>query len=653
MIGLALGTLTTAEVPLPRPAVIPQPQQIAIGPGGFVFGPDTIIAYHPQIEGSETVAQYLQAVLSPATGFELPIKRIQGMRRLPTKAVVMLPGGTQEALGDEGYQMKVDTRRVLIEAQTAAGLFYGTQTLRQLLPPEVFANTKQTGPEWMVPASRIVDKPSYAWRGLMLDVGRHYMPVEFVKKTIDLLALHKMNVLHWHLTEDQGWRLEIKKYPRLTEVGSVRRESPVKGNRKEGDGTPYGPFFYTQEEVREIVAYAAERHVTVVPEIEMPGHALGALVAYPELSCTGGPFEVRTRWGIEDDIYCAGKEEVFQFVEDVLTEVLDLFPSTFIHIGGDEAPKARWKECPRCQARMKAEGLKDEHELQSYFIRRIDKFLTEKGRRLIGWDEILEGGLASGAAVMSWRGIGGGVAAANAGHDVVMTPTTHCYLDYAQARGSDEPEAIGGYLPLSVVYSYEPTPSQLSPAQHQYVVGVQGNLWTEYMHTPEEVEYFGFPRACALAEIGWTPSQLKDYASFRERLVTHLKRLDQMQVNYRRLTPEPQVVARWTPGDAGEEWHEREWDITSAVREPGDYRVTFMFTHGTHRFDIEGVAMEVNGTPVGRDDHSGSSGARHRNNAYSFDVAQVIPGGRYTLRARVRTDGGFDSNGEIYVETVK
>jgi len=360
-------------------------------------------------------------------------------------------------------------------------------------------------------------------------------PVEFVKRYIDLLAMLKMNVFHWHLTEDQGWRIEIKRYPELTRIGSRRSSSPVPGDPSQQDGKPYAGF-YTQDEIRQVVAYAAERHVNVVPEIEMPGHSMAALASYPELGCTGGPYQVRTQWGIEEDVYCAGNEEVFEFLENVLDEVLDLFPSPFIHVGGDECPKSRWRECPKCQARIKEENLADEDELQSYFIRRIENYLSNRGRRLIGWDEILEGGLAPGATVMSWRGTEGGIRAAQSGHDVVMTPFTHCYFDYYQSEDHEnEPAGIGGYLPLETVYAYEPVPEELTPEQGEHILGAQGNVWTEYIFSPAQVEYMAYPRAIALAEVVWTPAEGRDYPDFLRRLEPYLLRLDRMGVNYRKI----------------------------------------------------------------------------------------------------------------------
>ncbi len=355
-----------------------------------------------------------------------------------------------------------------------------------------------------------------------LDVCRHFIPVEYVKRYIDLMAMHKMNIFHWHLTDDQGWRIEIKKYPKLTEVAAWRLQ----------DGKRYGGF-YTQDEIRDVVAYAADRFVTVVPEIEMPGHSLAALAAYPEYSCTGGPFEVGTTWGIFEDVYCPGNDATFTFLEDILTETLALFPSEFIHVGGDECPKVRWKACPKCQARIKAEGLKDEDELQSWFITRMSRFLESKGRRLVGWDEILEGGLAPGATVMSWRGTKGGIAAAKANHDAVMTPSSHCYLNFWNTEKKDDPgHTTGRVTTLEKVYSYEPTPAELSPEEAKHILGVQANVWTEYITDGPTVDRMAYPRACALAEVAWTPADQKDWEDFSRRLETHLQRLNALDVNY-------------------------------------------------------------------------------------------------------------------------
>jgi hexosaminidase len=431
---------------------------------------------------------------------------------------------------DESYALSTDAGAVEIRASDPAGLFYGTRTLLQLLP------YRPAGPEAgdvALPRIRIEDAPRFRYRGLHLDVGRHWFPVEFVKRYVDLLASYKLNAFHWHLTEDQGWRLEIRRYPMLTEVGSRRRETILERNFEPyvGDGVPYGGY-YTQDEVREVVAYAAERFVTVIPEIEMPGHSLAAIAAYPELACTPGPFEVATTWGVHEDILCP-KEETFVFLEDVLAEVMELFPSPYIHVGGDEAPKARWIESPVAQEVIRREGLADEGGLQAWFLRRIEAFVRERGRRIIGWDEILEGGLPPGAIVMSWRGVGGGIEAARRGHDVIMAPTSHAYFDYYQGAPENEPLAIGGYLPLERVYAFEPVPPELPEEAARHVIGAQGNVWTEYLKTPQAVEYMAFPRALALAEVTWSPRGLRDWENFLIRLGPRLAELEALGVRFR------------------------------------------------------------------------------------------------------------------------
>jgi hexosaminidase len=502
--------------------IIPKPVRCELQSGTFAFAKGTAVIAG---NGAEQEALVLVRDLNTLAGRELA--KLGGPRA--TKAVSLeLDSSLSGQLGTEGYLLRVTPERVQIRAAAEAGLSYGGVTLRQLLEPA-------ESTDWRIPCLEITDRPRFTWRGLLIDVGRHYMPLPFLKKAVDLVALHKMNMLQLHLTDDQGWRVEIKKYPRLTEIGSIRKESPRKGAPQLGDGTPYGPFFYTQAELRELVAYAATRHVTIVPEIEMPGHFLAALAAYPQFSCRGGPLEVRTRWGVEPDILCAGNDGSLEFAKDILAEVLDIFPSRFIHIGGDEAPRDRWRECPKCQGRIKAEGLKNEAQLQTYFNHVIENFLTTKGRRLIGWDEILEGGLTPGAAVMSWRGITGGIAAASAGHDVVMSPTSHCYFDYAQSQAAGEPQSIGGFIPLERVYQFEPVPAELPAEKRRHILGAQGNVWTEFLHTPADVEYSAFPRAAALAEVLWTPAEARDFEGFKGRLRIHEKRLQRLNVNYRPL----------------------------------------------------------------------------------------------------------------------
>lgn len=436
----------------------------------------------------------------------------------------------------EYHVVQVMPDGITLQAPSDEGLYRASRTLLQLL--------EQGAAEGALPCLTIIDHPRFAWRGMHLDVCRHFFTVDFVKKYIDLLARYKMNTFHWHLTEDQGWRIESRKYPKLTEVGAWRSGSQVGPYAAQTFDTLRCGGFYGQEQIREVVAYAKARHITIVPEIEMPGHAMAALASYPQLGCTGGPYEVQRGWGVFDDVFCAGNDSVFTFLEDVLTEVMDLFPGQYIHIGGDECPKTRWKSCPKCQARMQAEGLKDEHELQSYFIQRIEKFVNAKGRKIIGWDEIMEGGIAPNAAVMSWRGTEGGIAAARAGHHAVMSPGSHCYFDHYQGDPANEPVAFGGYTTVQKVYSYEPIPEELDATEAGFILGAQGNVWTEYILSPEQVEYMAVPRLLALAEVLWTPKELRDEADFIRRLEAEFPRLERLGVNYAksiyqvRITPE-------------------------------------------------------------------------------------------------------------------
>jgi hexosaminidase len=424
------------------------------------------------------------------------------------------------------YKLHVDPTLIEVEGGSGAGVFYGIQTLIQLLPAGKVKSLS-------VPGIEINDQPRFDWRGMHLDVSRHFFSIAFIKKYIDFLASYKMNTFHWHLTDDQGWRIEIKKYPKLQEISAFRKGT-LKGHLGSTpqifDSIPYGGF-YTQDEIKEVVAYASKRHITIVPEIEMPGHALAALAAYPQYSCTGGPFEVARKWGVFKDVFCP-KEETFDFLGDILKEVSKLFPGTYIHVGGDECPKDKWIECSSCQVLMKNKNIKDEHELQSYFMGRIEKILDGLGKKMIGWDEILDGGVVPNATVMSWRGSRGGIEAATKGHDVVMSPTTFCYFDFYQSKYPGEPLAIGGYLPIERVYQFEPVPDVLNEQQAKHILGAQANVWTEYISTPEQVEYMVMPRMAALSEVLWTPLSGKNYDAFTKRLVSHFKYLDFKGINY-------------------------------------------------------------------------------------------------------------------------
>ncbi len=439
-------------------------------------------------------------------------------------------------LGAEEYALNVNDKGVTVEASAFGGFFYAIQTLKQMLPAEIYGN-KKVHADWVLPCVCILDAPRFDYRGIHLDPCRHFWSIEETKRYIDIAATYKLNRLHWHLTEDQGWRMEIKKYPKLTEVGAWRNGTCIGKDFDSNDGIRYGGF-YTQEQMREIVAYAAERNITVIPEVDLPGHMVAALAAYPELGCTGGPYEVWTRWGVSEDVLCVGKEETFTFLEDVLTEVMDIFPSEYIHIGGDECPKVRWENCPLCQARIKELGLKAhgnitaEQELQCYVTARIQKFLNDHGRKIIGWDEILEGNLAEGATVMSWRGTQGGIEAAKRGFDVIMTPNSHMYIDYYQSQERDkEPLCIGGLVTVPRLYSYEPYEG-MEPGTEDHILGVQANLWTEYVTSPEFLEYMLLPRLCALSEVQWCNADRKDYNRFDASLDHTFKMLDIMGYTY-------------------------------------------------------------------------------------------------------------------------
>jgi len=514
-------------------SVVPKPSSVIPKAGSFSLTSGTAISFSDNLLGQEVVAQYFARQVGGATGFKLRIIAAGNK----SKTAILLGAANDPALGEEGYSLVVGKNRVQVTANTRAGLFYGAQTLLQLLPPVVYKPGLAARKTWTIPCVEIKDSPRFKWRGMHLDVSRHFLPKEFIKTYIEILAMHKMNVFHWHLTDDQGWRIEIKKYPKLTEVAAWRvdrehQQWSVRDPQRPGEKATLGGF-YTQGEIREIVKYAADRNIAVVPEIEMPAHTTALLAAYPQFSCTGGPFTVPSGgvWPITD-IFCAGNDSTFLFLQDVLAEVMELFPSTFIHIGGDEADKKEWRACPKCQARIRNEHLKDEAELQSYFVQRIEKFLNSRNRRLIGWDEILEGGIAPNAAVMSWRGTEGGTAAARQGHDAVMTPGSHTYFNSYQGKEDLEPLAGGGYLPVSKVYSYEPVPEELTNEEANHILGAQGCLWGEFIPSPEQAEYMVLPRIAALAEVVWSPKELRNWPDFAGRLEHRMKRYEASGYTY-------------------------------------------------------------------------------------------------------------------------
>ncbi len=504
-------------------AIVPQPNSLVKQEGSFTINSKTKFIVSENEKSLIAAVGLVNERFNRAAGFKLEITSEQ-----QTKNFIQIVLDSLVIIGEEAYELTVDSKGVTITAGNEKGAFYGLMSMLQLLPSAIESADLVSDVTWSMPCVKITDSPRFVWRGMMLDVCRHFVPVEIIKKQLDVMAMYKLNTFHWHLTEDQGWRIEIKKYPKLTEIGSKRIE---------GDGS-VTEGFYTQDQIKEIVAYAAERYINVVPEIELPGHALAALVGYPEYSCTGGPFQVRNLWGVEPDVYCAGKEETFHFLEDIIAEVVPLFPYKYFHIGGDECPKDRWKTCPDCQKRMRQEGLKNEHELQSYFVQRIEKVLLEHGKKMVGWDEILEGGLAPSATVMSWRGEAGGIEAAKQGHDVVMTPGDWVYLDHYQGDSRVEPVAIGGHITLEKSYGYNPVPSELNADEAKYVLGTQGNIWSEYLYTPEMFEYRIYPRIIALAEVGWTQPENKDFQDFLSRMDSQFERLDYHGINYHIPLPE-------------------------------------------------------------------------------------------------------------------
>ncbi len=527
------GGAKTDRKEIPTSVIIPQPAKIKFHEGYFQLSDSTIIDYdifHPQRKQLFLILKRLQKKI-PLRIFNKNDTLKTGSNRIYFRFIPRL------LVGEEGYVIEIVPESITVKAQGLTGFFYAVQSLIQMMPPERYEKKLWEDKRWRIPAATIIDKPRFKWRGMHLDVSRHFFPIEFIIKYIDMLAMHKFNVFHWHLTDDQGWRIEINKYPKLTEVGAWRvdRESQHWNFRdppKDGERATYGGF-YTQKDIKNIIKYAAERNITIVPEIEMPAHTTAALAAYPQFSCTGGPFKVPSGdvWPITD-IYCAGNDSTFLFLQDILSEVTDLFPGKYIHIGGDEADKKEWRTCPKCQKRIKDEGLKDEFELQSYFIKRMEKFIVSKGRRLIGWDEILEGGLAPEATVMSWRGEAGGIAAARQNHDVVMTPGSHCYFDYYQGPQESEPLAIGGYTPLSRVYAYEPVPESLTAEQAKHILGAQANVWTEYIPTPEHAQYMTLPRMAAMAEVLWSSKESRNWDDFSRRLENQFQRYEAAGYNY-------------------------------------------------------------------------------------------------------------------------
>jgi hexosaminidase len=525
ILGLLILSSCAKQSVIADYSVVPLPKEVTyIGKDIYSLNKSTKIIYDDDSPEMKENANTLALALKEITGIRLTA--FEG--NIETIGIKLNIDSTLEP---EGYTIDIDKNGINISGGSNAGVFYGIQTIIKSIP------IKKGNQSVSFPCAKIKDAPRFGYRGAMLDVGRHFFSVDSVKQFIDILALHNINRMHWHLSEDQGWRMEIKKYPKLTEIGSKRKETVIGHNSGEYDNTPYEGF-YTQEQIKDIIEYAQKKYITIVPEIDLPGHQIAALASYPELGCTGGPYEVWTKWGVSDDVICAGNDNAIQFLKDVLEEVMEVFPSEYIHIGGDECPKTRWKDCPKCQARIRKEGIKgdDKHSaedyLQSYVTKEIEKFVESKGRHIIGWDEILEGELAPNATVMSWRGVSGGIEAAKKEHNVIMSPNTYLYFDYYQSKDTEhEPIAIGGYLPLEKVYSFEPTEG-IPEEYKKYIVGVQANVWTEYISTFSKVEYMTLPRLAALAEVQWCAPSQKDYKEFLGRVAKMQKIYEYKGYNY-------------------------------------------------------------------------------------------------------------------------
>ena len=530
ILSLALVLMSCSkEVTRTDIGIIPQPASVEIYEGTF------------NAAGAAFEADALcETVLNAISTFENNLVAASGAASGTSGSKFVFKA--DQSLGEEEYTIEVSAKKAVVKASGLNGFVYALESIKQLLPAEIYTGTPSEATCWCLPCLKIQDEPRFGYRGMHLDVSRHFFDANEVKKYIDIMAIHKLNVLHWHLTDDQGWRLEIKKYPQLTEHGAIRKQTIIGHgrDRKGYDNTPYGEgFYYTQDQVKEIIDYAAAKGIEIIPEIDLPGHMLAALACFPELGCTGGPYDVWGRWGIADDVLCVGKEETMKFLEDVLAEVADLFPSEYVHIGGDECPKVRWEECPHCQAKIAELGLKDddkhkaEHYLQSYVTNRMEQFLSTKGKKIIGWDEILEGEIAPNATVMSWRGVEGGLEAVRMGHDAIMVPYTHLYLDYYQSEDKEnEPLAIGGYVPVELVYSFEPYTEDMTDQEKSHILGIQANLWTEYIPTDAQLEYMLLPRMSALSEIQWCEPENKDYERFLENMESMRKIYDILGYNY-------------------------------------------------------------------------------------------------------------------------
>lgn len=607
--------------------IIPKPVLEKQGQGVFKIGPKTLIAFPSKDPEMECLANYFSDEINKTSGIKPTTGKLD-WGKIPENSIAISLVKSGNTSDSEGYSLEIAKTTVKITASDYQGVFYGIQTFLQIL----------RGNSIEIPCVYIEDSPHFKWRGMNLDCSRHFMTKAFIKRYIDFLAFYKMNVFHWHLTDDQGWRLEIKKYPLLTTVGAWRTLQ---------DGTRYGGF-YTQEDVAEIIEYAKNRYITVVPEIEMPGHASAALAAYPEFSCTGKQIQVENEWGIHSNLFCAGKESTFQFITDVLTEVSRLFPSDYIHIGGDEAKKDKWKVCPDCQARIKNEGLSDEEHLQGYFTKRVDKIVTNLGKKVIGWDEILERGVSQNAIVESWRGMKGAYEASKLGHPVISAPYDYTYFDAPMLNKHSKADWMS-VIPLEKAYSFNPAPSDLSKNQAALVLGGECCLWAEHS-LQNEIDQQMFPRFCAFSEILWTKQSLQNWTDFSSRVEKQVKVFDSLGIDYFK----PDIrIAGWNSADIADSAKYFERDITKFIRNKGSYKVSFVYEQGADSLNIGWAALLENGKEVSRDFHKGTSGKENKDQYYRFSLPAFNPGATYTIRANFLDNSGTDSQGSLWLDYYK
>lgn len=624
---------------IPRPAFISEvPDSQWVLTEGMQIGYDSSTSSYAKKQ-----AQRFSDFIYIPTGIRLPI----------TESSDVKIGIQITTSPDDQYHINMDSNLIQISANTDELLFYAFQTILQLLPPQIFLNTTVTDKIiWSANCIHCEDKPRFQWRGIMLDVCRHFFDVSTVKSIIDQMSHYKLNVLHFHLTEDQGWRLELKNFPNLTRFGSRRDASPVKYNRFSLDGVPYGPFYFSEADITEIIEYGKERFVRIVPEIEMPGHALSFLSGYPQYSCTGGPFKPRCFWGVEDDIICAGNDEAISFLEGLLDDVLELFDSVFIHCGGDECPRVRWQACEKCQKRIKDEGLQNEDQLQSWFTRHFASYLEKKGRRLMGWDEILDGNLPfpESTVIMAYRGVETLQKATSLGHDVVMGPSTNLYLDYCQFPAYESYEYFGGIVTSYMVYSYEPT-NGIDEDMHHHVLGVQGNMWSEYVWTLNDLQYKLFPRSLSVAEVGWSKPENKDWPRFLMNYAKHHKDVLQ-QLGVVDAGMQAGSLGVWRPGELSKDkWVSVEFPVDGCLNKKGTVGAAFVHKSG-NECRVKNVKFLFNDALAGQDDHEGVVSENPQNSVYTFNTDRV-PSGKTSIQAEMMCVDGDDCEGVIYVYLIK